>query len=158
MDRPTVYIETSIVSYLAANPAGDPVTAANQRLTHRWWNERRHEYALITSQTVLDEAVQGDPAMAARRMAVLTPLPIVESNAPVEALAEELRRRVPLPPQAWTDAVHLALAAYYGLAHLLTWNCKHIANPHLARRIHEICRASGYRTPDLCTPREMLGE
>jgi hypothetical protein len=34
---PTVYIETSIVSYLAAYPSRDLITAAHQQITHSWW-------------------------------------------------------------------------------------------------------------------------
>ena len=158
MDRPTVYIETSIVSYLAAPPSRHPVTARNQRLTHEWWNTRRHDCALLTSEIVVREAAEGDAQMAALRLALLAPLPFVRPNDAVEALADELRIRVPLPPRATTDALHLALGAYYGMAYLLTWNCKHIANPRLKNRIEEICRKAGYRTPNLCTPLEMLGE
>ena len=46
MDKPSVYIETSIVSYLAADPSRHPVTLRNQQLTHDWWNEHRHRYEL----------------------------------------------------------------------------------------------------------------
>lgn len=41
--RPTVYVETSIVSYLAAHPSRDLVTAARQQITHTWWRERRQQ-------------------------------------------------------------------------------------------------------------------
>jgi hypothetical protein len=57
----TVYIETSIVSYLRQRPSGQVVTAARQLLTHRWWNHHRHRYELVTSQYVVDEAARGDP-------------------------------------------------------------------------------------------------
>jgi hypothetical protein len=158
MDKPSVYVETSIVSYLAADPSRHPVTLRNQQLTHRWWNTRRHDYALFTSQTVLYESAAGDPRMARLRIALLASIPFVHPNDAVTTLASELRRRVPLPPRAEPDALHLALATYYGVAHLLTWNCKHIANPRLRNRIEAICSASGYHVPNLCTPREMLGE
>ena len=34
----TVYLETSVISYLAAWPSGDLVTAAHQKITHEWWS------------------------------------------------------------------------------------------------------------------------
>jgi hypothetical protein len=158
MDKPSVYIETSIVSYLAARPSRDPVTARNQRLTHEWWNTHRHRYKLYTSVPVLDESARGDPQMAQLRSALLAPLPLLYPTQAVEQLADELGRRVPLPPKASTDASHLALGAFYGLAYLLTWNCKHIANPRLKNRIEQVCRERGYRAPKLLTPAQMLGE
>ena len=36
-----VYLETSIISYLAAHPSRDLITAARQQLTHEWWSRRR---------------------------------------------------------------------------------------------------------------------
>jgi hypothetical protein len=158
MDKPTVYIETSIVSYLAARPSRDPITARNQRLTHEWWNTHRHRYALYTSKLVIDEAANGDPQMARLRAALLAPLPLLYPHDAVTRLAEDLRRRIPMPPRAETDASHLALGTCYGLAYLLTWDCKHIANPRLKNRIEQICRECGYRAPKLLTPAQMLGE
>jgi hypothetical protein len=37
----SVYIETSVVSYLVARPGREPVTAWRQQLTNEWWVERR---------------------------------------------------------------------------------------------------------------------
>ena len=37
----TVYIETTIVSYLVANPSRDSILAAHQKLTRQWWQDQR---------------------------------------------------------------------------------------------------------------------
>jgi predicted nucleic acid-binding protein len=158
MDKPTLYIETSVVSYLAADPSGHPVTAANQRLTHEWWNTRRKDYALFTSETVLQEAADGDQAMAARRIALLTDSKLLLPLLEVSLLASEIQARIKLPPRAITDTLHVAFAAVYNVAYLLTWNCKHIANPALKPRLLQACRLRGFELPVLCTPKEMLGE
>jgi len=54
-------VETRIISYLAARPSRDLITAAHQQVTHTWWQERRPEFDLYASQVVLDEAAAGDP-------------------------------------------------------------------------------------------------
>jgi len=53
--KPTVYLETSIVGYLASRPSRDLVTAANQQLTHEWWDEHRQSHETCVSQFVIDE-------------------------------------------------------------------------------------------------------
>src|SRR5262245_43118787 len=73
--RGTVYIETSIVSYLTARPSRDLLVAAHQQLTVTWWDQQRSHYELFTSQVVLAEARAGDPDAAQRRVAVLEHLP-----------------------------------------------------------------------------------
>ena len=74
---PRVYVETSVVSYLAARPTSDLVTDARQRLTHAWWAARRSAFELVAAQPVLDEAGAGDPGAAARRLAYLAGLPLL---------------------------------------------------------------------------------
>ena len=64
---PTVYVETSIISYLAARPSRDLIVAAREQLTHTWWGERRPAFDLYVFQIVLDEILAGDPEAAGRR-------------------------------------------------------------------------------------------
>jgi predicted nucleic acid-binding protein len=156
MDRPTLYIETSIVSYLASRPSRDPVSLRNQQLTHAWWNTRRHEYELFTSEAVADEAAAGDPQMAQARIALLTGIERLPRREEVSLLANELYSSLKLPPRAQTDAVHIALAAAYGVSYLMTWNCKHIANPVLRPRLERACRLRGLVLPVLCTPKSLM--
>lgn len=56
----TVYIETSIVSYLVADPSRELVTAANQQVTRDWWQRQRASFACLASQEVVTEASRGD--------------------------------------------------------------------------------------------------
>jgi hypothetical protein len=154
---PTVYIETSIVSYLAAHPSRDLITAAHQQITHTWWQEYRQEFLIFASQVVLDESAAGDPQMASKRMEILKNVPLLEFTPEVAELAEALITRLPLPPRAGADAAHIAVATYHGINFLLTWNCSHIANAVLRPRIEKICKDRGYSAPVLCTPEELLG-
>jgi len=155
--RPSVYVETSIISYLTAHPSRDLVTAAHQQITHAWWQARRSEFLIFASQVVLDESAAGDPQMARKRIEILADVPLLEITPEVADLAEKLIMRLPLPPRAGADAAHIAVAAYHGMSFLLTWNCSHIANAVLRPRIEKICREQGYSTPVLCTPEELIG-
>jgi hypothetical protein len=156
--RPTVYVETSIISYLAAHPSRDLVTAARQQITHTWWRERRPDFMVFASQVVLDEAAAGDPHAAGRRMQLLEGMPLLDLTPEVADLAAALIMRLPLPQRAGADAAHIAVAARHGVNFLLTWNCAHIANAELRPRIERICREQGYSVPVLCTPDELMGE
>lgn len=55
-DRKTVYIETSIVSYLTAKPSSNLVSAAWQKTTIDRWDTRRSQFDLFASATVIEEA------------------------------------------------------------------------------------------------------
>jgi hypothetical protein len=159
MDKPTLYLETSVISYLAALPSRDPVTARNQRITREWWDTRRERYQLVTSEAVVDEAAAGDREFARRRLSLLSGMPRVDVRDPaLIALAASLSRQVPLPGKAAVDGLHIAASAVYGIEYLLTWDARHIANPVLRPRIAKILKATGWRSPLLCTPAEIMSK
>lgn len=86
----SVYIETSIPSYLTARPSRDVRAAAWQELTVQWWDIARSRYDLYTSEVVVAEAREGDPAAAVRRIDALRGIPELIVDAEVEALAARL--------------------------------------------------------------------
>ena len=151
-----VYLETSVVSYLANRPSRDLVVAGRQQLTHTWWEVRRPTFDLVISQVVLDEVGAGDQDAARRRLAFIEGLPLLDVTTEAAELAATLIERVPLPPQAAADAAHVAVATFHGVDFLMTWNVAHIANATLRRRVEDICRAQGYSAPILCTPDELM--
>jgi len=156
MTKATVYVETTVVSYLAASPSRDIVVAAHQQLTRDWWN-RRDRFELLISQAVLDEASRGDADVAARRMALLAEIAVLTIGDDVIEFAAQLLRRRVVPAKAQSDALHIAVAAVNHVAYLMTWNCAHIANAAVRGKIEGACRAAGLQAPIICTPEE-LGE
>jgi hypothetical protein len=156
-NKPPVYIETSIVSYLTAWPTSDTLRQAHQDLTKRWWSEQRQNFVLFTSQFVLDEAADGDSAAAAERLGALAGIDLLALRPEVEPLARQLLDAGALPAKARLDALHLAMATVHRMSYLLTWNCKHLANASLWRRIDLVCRSAGYQPPTICTPLELMG-
>jgi hypothetical protein len=63
-----------------------------------------------------------------------------------------------LPPKAVRDAAHIAVATVHGVEYLLTWNCRHLANAQISRRVARICSDYGFAMPTICTPEELSGE
>lgn len=153
----SIYVETSIVSYLTARPNRDLVRAAHQQVTRDWW-ATRDAFDLYISQLVLDEASAGDVGAATQRLAALRELPLLELTPEVTALGIQLLREAALPHKAGADAFHIAFATVHGIDFLLTWNCTHIANATMRPKIEAICRASGFDPPVICTPLELVEE
>ncbi|MDE0457552.1 MAG: type II toxin-antitoxin system VapC family toxin [Chromatiales bacterium] len=158
MKKPSIYIETSVVSYLVAEPSINIVTAARQALTRQWWNERRQDYDLYISEFVVSEAASGGPLMANRRLAALAGLTEIELTEPATDLARMLVEEGPLPARAALDALHIAIAVAGGMEYLLTWNFKHLANATIRNQIERKCRSGGFEPPIICTPEELSGE
>ena len=157
MKKPSVYIETSVISYLAARLSRDWIVAAHQQLTHDWWKKDRMRFELYASQFVLNEASSGDPEVAQLRLNLLQEISLLDMNDIAKQFSKELLTRKIVPHKASEDAVHIALSVVYRVDYLLTWNCKHIANLHQWRGIQQMCLAYGYSIPMMCTPEFLLG-
>ncbi len=156
--KPKVYVETTIVSYLAARPSRDLITAAHQQVTQEWWENRRTDFDLFVSQLVIQEASAGDEQAIQRRLQMLEDLPLLQLNEHAVTLARTLIDEGTLPSQAAGDALHIAIATVHGMDYLLTWNLKHLANATIRNAITLTCRAHDYEPPVICTPEELSEE
>ena len=154
----SVYIETSIISYLRQKPAKQLVAASRQLLTHQWWESERANYRLVVSQYVVDEASAGDPMLAADRLKILADIPRLPGDPEIDQIAIEILARAILPPKAAVDALHIATVAHHRIPYLLTWNCKHIANAKVLRLVHQVLADFGVPIPIICTPEELFGD
>lgn len=154
----SVYLETTLISYLVARPSRDLLVAAHQQATQDWWADRRSQFECYVSQVVIDEASLGDPGEAQKRMAAIANLPVLEIDEEAEALAAAILSSQAIPPRAGRDAAHVAVAAVHAIDYLVTWNCRHLANAQIMRRISLVCDRLGHRMPIICTPEELMGE
>src|ERR1019366_8185484 len=171
----TVYIETTIVSFLVARPSRDLVLAAHQQLTRDWWQNERLTYQCVTSEEVIREAAQGEAVMSRARLEALEGIPVIPITAEVETRASTFLNTGAVPanmrPDAThfaaavqpgaspfltpgaapanrrPDATHLAAAVQAGADYLLTWNCRHLANAHVLRRLRKEAERRGGAGP-----------
>ncbi len=158
MEKKSVYVETSVISYLTARPPRELVAAAWQAETILWWETQRGKFDLCVSSLVLEEIGRGDSTAAAKRLEALVGVPLLEVNQEVFALADSLVQPTAIPGKAFDDALHVAVAAVYGIDYLLTWNCRHIDNAEIKPKIRMICGNCGYFCPEICTPSELMGD
>ncbi|MBK1725156.1 type II toxin-antitoxin system VapC family toxin [Thiocystis violacea] len=152
-----VYLETSVISYLTARPSKTIIGAAHQQITLAWW-DKRADYDLFMSELVLRECAAGDPDAARKRLEIIENIPLLVATEESYQLADNLLKKGIIPAKAAEDSLHIAIATTHSVDYLLTWNCKHIANPELQRKIMDYLIEQGQFLPFICTPEELLGE
>jgi len=153
----SVYIETTVISYLVARANRDVIVAAHQQTTHEWWDQRRSQFHCYVSQVVIDEASLGDPDEVQKRIKIIEGLSILEVTQSAQVLATAIIASGVLPAKAIRDAAHIATTAVHKLDYLVTWNCRHLANAQITRKIQEVCDRMSHRMPVICTPEELMG-
>jgi predicted nucleic acid-binding protein len=155
MERGTVYIETSVISYLTGDDSRNLWVLGHQQITREWWNEELPKLDGFISEVVLEEIERGDTAAAAARIEATKNFPLLKIVTEVQRLADAYYQELSLPARAKADAAHLALAAWHGIDYLVTWNCAHIANARVRRLLERINANWNIQTPVICTPEEL---
>ncbi len=153
---PTVYIETTVVSYLTARPSRDLVVAGHQQITADWWEHHLPHFEPFISPVVMEEISRGEPQMAAARIEAVSDFALLEVEPAVEELAGIYATAIPLPKRALADGYHLALATSHGMDFLATWNCSHMASGFIRRTVGRINASRGLGSPTICTPEELM--
>ena len=95
----TVYIESSVISYLVARPSRDIVIAARQAITVEWWQSRRRGYDIYISALVEEEISSGDPEAARLRLDAVADVPSLATTHEAQLLATRLVADGAIPPR-----------------------------------------------------------
>ncbi len=152
----SVYLETTIPSYLAARASKNVAVSLRQKITHDWWEKEKFRFYVYSSIFVNDEASAGDRSAAKRRLSFLKDIPELPVTSAVLPLAKDLAILLQLPEKALLDAAHLAMAISHRMDYMLTWNCTHLANPVLQRKLLEYCHYHSLHVPVICTPEHLI--
>lgn len=154
----TAYIETTVPSYYISRTARSILQTSRQIATREWWDGGCSGFDLVTSTETLNEAGSGAPDMAKARLDLLRDIRVLPVTEKAADLARTLSASCLVPVIASPDAVHIALASMHEIDFLVTWNFKHIANPHIRDRLRKKIIVSGYRMPVMCSPEELRNE
>lgn len=154
--RPRVYLDTTICSYLAARSQKDALSVQRQHITRDWWRHYRTRYQLCISAIVIKEASDGDPKYSRKRLRAMRGIQSLAPDPRMDDLLLRLIGKGLLPPTAHRDAAHIAIAAIHSMHYLLTWNYRHLANPHIARNVVRMCESQGLICPQICTPELLM--
>jgi predicted nucleic acid-binding protein len=156
MPKQTVYIATTVLSYLTSRPSRDLLVAAHQQVTVDWWDNWLPLFDAFISALVIEEASRGDEVAARLRLEKVAGFPVLEITNGVRRLAEHYFETIQVPEKARGDAFHLALAVFHGMDFLVTWNFGHILNPRVRTIVQPINTVQGISTPIICTPEELM--
>lgn len=158
VEKPKVYIETTVVSYLVARPSNNVTVFDRQQSTRKLWEEYSGAFEFLTSDIVLEEVERGDSREVERRITLLDGLRTLPLSPEATALAHKLIEAGAVPPQSLSDAQHIAIAVVQSIEYLVSWNYKHIVNETKRQHITDICLAVGYQPTTLCTPESLMEE
>jgi predicted nucleic acid-binding protein len=150
-----IYVETSVISYLANRPSRDGLVAARQALTYDWW-AGLDSTTVWVSELVVAEVSRGDLQAAGNRLRWIENLPRVEIEPQAIDLAQRLMDEGLVPKTEAEDAMHIALASVHGFDYLVSWNFAHFVGADPKYRLFSALRDWGLNPVRLVTPEELM--
>ncbi len=151
----TVYAETTVFSFY--HDARD-ASAYRRRITRDWWRTQRRYYDVFASYFVLREAAYGGYPGSQKVTALVRRQTMLDVPEDISGIIRVYIENHVMPAGDAGDAAHLAVASYYGIDYLLTWNCRHLANANKFEHIRKVNRRLGLLTPELVTPEQLFRE
>jgi predicted nucleic acid-binding protein len=115
-------------------------------------------YSCFTSDAVVNELESGEHPNKKEKLDLISDIELLDINYSVQDIVEVYIANFLMPKNDLGDALHLAIASYYKIDYLLTWNCKHLANANKRAHIRRINERLKIFTPELVTPLELTEE
>lgn len=132
-------------------------SVARKRLTRQWWSQYAGHSNLVSSAITILELRRGAGEALSDRLDLLKFIEMLPITSEIARISQIYIQRLVMPQDPSGDALHLAIASFHGVDTVLTWNCKHLANPNKIDFIRQINRELGLHTPQLITPLDYLG-
>jgi len=155
MKRPTVYLDTTIPSYLFDDREELKTLV---QITKQWWEEERQQFEVYLSEETLLELNQGNYPNKSDVLKSISETLVLPSHPQLAEIVTVYVENYLMPREVKADAIHLAYASFYHQDFLLTWNCNHLANVHKRRHIQVINSRLGLFIPEIVTPLQLFKE
>jgi len=133
-----LYSDNSYQLFNGQHISRDLLIAAHQQSTLDWWQTVRPLVECYISPFVINEITHGDERLAKRRLEAVEGFSLLGVNEEIKKLAEQYYAAIELPDRAKADAFHLAIASWYRVEYMLSWNLKHIASARVRKIIREV--------------------
>ena len=154
-ERKTIYVETTVPSYITGKPSRDVLTAFRQNISRYFWENERHNFDLFSSKYVEEECSKGDKEAAKRRTDFIRELPYLPENEDIIELAEIYFNLLNIHPKARMDSFHIALCVVHKIDYLLSWNFTHLGHD-AEMELRSYNNEKGIFTPRLLTVDNLL--
>ncbi len=155
MNKPTVYLDTTIPSYLFEERQE---LQAFVQITQQWWAEERPNFEVYVSEEILIELNRGNYPNKTKILESVSALPILLSNPEIDEITKVYIDHYLMPRKHRGDARHLAYASFYQMDFLLTWNCNHLANGNKRPHLHNLNTRLQLQAPEILTLLQLFKE
>lgn len=155
MDKPTVYLETTIANYVFNNqyPERQQIAKKLFRLI-----EEKEFQAFVSDMVVkeVEKAPEPRRSKLIKLIKLIKKIKVLPVDKKVQHLAERYIKEGVFPKTKVADATHVAVASVFALDYVLSWNFEHIVRVSTKQKVQAVNQLLGYKTPIIAVPEEVI--
>lgn len=151
MKKETLYLDTSVPSAYYDNRAEE-----RQEATIRFWVEVLPHYQVCISTTTIEELeATKDEGLRRNFERLVKGFNILKPNKKIRELTNVYIHKRIFPERYVDDALHVAIATFYKVPYLVSWNFEHLVKVRTRRMVNSVNALEGFGGIEIVSPQEL---
>lgn len=151
MKKETIYIDTSVISAYYDDRAKD-----RQETTTKFWTHILPNYKVYISDITVEELEDTkDEALRKRLLKAIKDFEVLKTNQKIKDLANAYIENDVFPERYFDDAQHVAIASFYEISYLVSWNFEHMVKVKTRRLVRLVNALEGFKEIEIVSPPEL---
>jgi len=151
MKKETIYIDTSVISAYYDDRAKD-----RREATTKFWTQILPNYKVYISDITVEELEDTkDETLRKRLLKAIKDFEVLKTNQKIEDLANAYIENDVFPERYFDDALHVAIASFYEISYLVSWNFEHMVKVKTRRLVRLVNALEGFKEIEIVSPPEL---
>jgi len=151
MKKETLYLDTSVPSAYYDNRAEE-----RREATIKFWKEVLPHYDVCISTITTEELGATKDDVLRRKFARLVKgFNVLKPNKKIRELTNVYIHKRIFPERYVDDALHVAIATFYKVPYLVSWNFEHLVKVRTRRLVNSVNALEGFDGIEIVSPQEL---
>ena len=151
MKKETLYLDTSVPSAYHDDRAKERMEA-----TIKFWKEVLPLYQVYISEITVKELEATKNELLRRNFKKLIKgFKILKANRKIRDLTSGYMEKGIFPERYIDDALHVAIASFYNVSYLVSWNFEHLVKVRTRRLVNSVNILEGFSEIEIVSPQEL---
>src|SRR4030043_990623 len=151
MKRETLYFDTSVLSAYYDERVKD-----RQDATIKFWKDVLPNYKVYISEVTVKELEDTkDETLRRKFKTLIRSFKVLRANKKIRDLANAYIQRGVFPEKYVDDALHVAVASFYDISYVVSWNFEHLVKVKTRKSVNLVNILEGYRGIEIVSPQEL---
>ena len=124
--------------------------------TEKFWNETIPDFQVYVSDLTKEELENTrDNNLKRKLRELIEDFKILKTNKKIRDLAGIYLEHELFPERYFEDALHVAIATFYEISYLVSWNFEHLVKVKTRRLVNSVNTLTGYKEIEIVSPQEL---